>query len=132
MQRLGSVLTKKRYYPKRCCALCNTKALERLRHYTEMRDTELIALLERAALNAAVIVARYLLVAGTHRLAGSIGSHADVLTTADELTGCAGLLRDSATALQAAVVQPHRALDYTLRWLQDSNLLPPAQPETTQ
>ena len=79
-------------------------------HDTEMHDTELIALLERAALNAAVIVGRYLQVAGTHRLAGSIGSHTDVLTTADELTGCAGLLRDCATALQAAVVQPHRAL----------------------
>ena len=57
-------------------------------HDTEMHDTELIALLERAALNAAVIVGRYLQVAGTHRLAGSIGSHTDVLTTADDLTGC--------------------------------------------
>ena len=111
MQRSGLVLTTKHYYPKRCCARCNTKALERIRHHTEMHETELIALLERAALNAAVIVGRYLLVAGTHRLAGSIGSHTDVLTTADALTSCSGLLRDSATALQAAVVQPHRALD---------------------
>ena len=76
-----------------------------------MHDTELIALLERAALDAAVIAARYLLVAGTHRLAGSIGTNTDVLTSADALTSCSGLLRDSATALQAAVVQPHRALD---------------------
>ena len=73
-----------------------------------MHDTELIALLERVALNAAVrSLPRYLLVAGTHRLAGSIGSHTDALTTADALTSYSGLLRDSATALQAAVVQPH-------------------------
>ena len=57
-----------------------------------------------------MIAAGHLLVAGTHRLAGSIGSHTDVLTTADELTSCSELLRESATALQAAVVQPHRAL----------------------
>ena len=111
MQRSGSVLTTKHLYPKRCCARCDAAALGRVRNHTEMHDTELIALLERAALNAAVIVGRYLQVAGTHRLAGSIGSHTDVLTTADALTSCSGLLRDSATALQAAVVQPHRALD---------------------
>ena len=112
MQRSGSVLTTKDDYSKRCCARCSAEALERIRNHTEMHDTELIALLERVALNAAVrSLPRYLLVAGTHRLAGSIGSHTDVLTTADALTSCSGLLRDSATALQAAVVQPHRALD---------------------
>ena len=65
-----------------------------------MHETELIALLERAALNAAVIVGRYLLVAGTHRLAGSIGSHTDVLTTADELTSCSRLQRSYCGALR--------------------------------
>ena len=112
MQRSGSVLTTKQIDPKRCCARCDAEALERIRNHTEMHDTELIALLERVALNAAVrSLPRYLLVAGTHRLAGSIGSHTDVLTTADALTSYSRLLRDSATALQAAVVQPHRALD---------------------
>ena len=106
------MLTTKDHYPKRCCARCSAEALERVRNHTEMHDTELIALLERVALNAAVrSLPRYLLVAGTHRLAGSIGSHTDALTTADALTSCSGLLRGSATALQAAVVQPHRALD---------------------
>ena len=54
MQRSGSVLTTKDDYSKRCCARCNAEALERIRNHTEMHDTELIALLERAALNAVV------------------------------------------------------------------------------
>ena len=112
MQRSGSVLTTKQIDPKRCCARCDAEALERIRNQTEMHDTELIALLERVALNAAVrSLPRYLLVAGTRRMAGSIGWHTDALTTVDALTSYSGLLRDSATALQAAVVQPHRALD---------------------
>ena len=54
MQRSGSVLTTKDHYPKRFCARCSAEALERIRNHTEMHDTELIALLERAALNAVV------------------------------------------------------------------------------
>ena len=74
-----------------------------------------------------------MLVAGTHRLAGSIGSHTDVLTTADALTSYSGLLQDSATALQAAVVQPHRALDRlrTYATLVSAAGLEPAAPSTT-
>ena len=92
--------------------------------------SELIALLERAA--------GYLLVGGTQGLAGSTGSHTDVRVCGLLLTSyvfALNCLRESATALQAAVVQPHRAYtdsDYALRWLQDSNLLPPVQLETIQ
>ena len=57
-----------------------------------------------------------------------VGSNTDVLTNSVELTNRAELLQHSPS--RAAVVQPHRAQtdpDCKLRWLQDSNLLPPPE-----
>ena len=66
--RSRSVLTTIHHYPKRYRAKCDVTALKR---YTEIRDAELIVLLERVAL-CCVIAAGYLLVGGTQGLAENL------------------------------------------------------------